>query len=547
MRKNILYILLPTYWVCFSAFSQIMTHIPSETADPFGLAVQITLPKAKHFAAGAPVVVFVPGGFDSNGLPDSGINLDDLGFIKIAFSWPGRGNIALDQKSGGVYDTRGLVCLKALRDVVLFAMNKKADKTGKKLSDWSGSIAPNPANVGMAGLSNGGNATLACAGIFADTLSSLAWIVNWESPVGDGMPGTEAGMVKSGEGGDGASNPKYNPAYDDSTGNWDLSTLAYSDTVNINKGHITIPGATLRGGLYFDINRNGVPTWGTDFIVMPVSVVALKDTMVYYSDRLRKEADNRRLFPAKLPKHIPTAQATQDFWNYRNGEKWIPSILQKIRNLMFIVVAFETDHVQSAPDHPHVLIQYEGFRGGGGRFVRLNPDKAYVETLMAKSVSGVPDNNAFKLFDHLTIRGSFLPNAPAGVPLNIGVAAAVWELADRIATSNLNPQLSDVISGVRMKAEQPVDFTLLQNYPNPFNGSTVISFKLTKPEWVDMAVFNVQGECIRVLQSGKLSEGSHEWKWDGTNHRGQAVSSGLYLCSLKTGTTRKTMKMIYNK
>lgn len=53
--------------------------------------------------------------------------------------------------------------------------------------------------------------------------------------------------------------------------------------------------------------------------------------------------------------------------------------------LMFIVEAGDRDHVQGAPDHPQVLIQYNGFLKTGARFLRLNPDKYYVEQVIGGS------------------------------------------------------------------------------------------------------------------------------------------------------------------
>ncbi|HEX9934101.1 MAG TPA: hypothetical protein VGB38_02800, partial [bacterium] len=143
--------------------AQIMTVLPSEAAGPQSLAVQILLPHTQRYPTGAPVAVRVTGGFEDNGLPSNGIGLDRQGIIQIDFSWPGKGNATLNQKSGGTYDTRGPACLKALRDVLLFAMNEKADQNGKKLSDLCQGIAPIASNAGMIGFSNGGNATLCAA------------------------------------------------------------------------------------------------------------------------------------------------------------------------------------------------------------------------------------------------------------------------------------------------------------------------------------------------------------------------------------------------
>jgi hypothetical protein len=110
-------------------------------------------------------------------------------------------------RSGGVYDDRGPNCLKVLRDIIRFAMGQTADASGKKISELVYPLIPLANNVGLVGWSNGGNATITVAGLHGREIAGLAWIVNWESPVGDGMQNVECGAnPRSGE-----LNPLVNP------------------------------------------------------------------------------------------------------------------------------------------------------------------------------------------------------------------------------------------------------------------------------------------------------------------------------------------------
>lgn len=87
-------------------------------------------------------------------------------------------------------------------------------------------------------------------------------------------------------------------------------------------------------------------------------------------------------------------------------------------------------------------------------------------------------------------------------------------------------------------------FSLKGNYPNPFNPNTSISFSIVKESPVEIAVYNIEGQKIRTLFSGKMSSGSHSAMWDGRNEKGQAVSSGVYFARLISGNTIKNHKMI---
>lgn len=512
-----------------------VTHIPSSVADPKGLAVYIIPPLAARYAEGAPVVVDVVGGFDANGLPAQPSDFVLQGFIEVHFSWPGLGivNQDIDVLSGGSFDFRGENCITALKDVILFAMGEKADKDGNEISHFTSGITPLMHNVGALSFSNGGNATLVTAGLFGDSIPTLAWLVNYESPVGDGMPGTEAGTWNS-------RNPLVNAAYDTLTGDWDLSTLAYSDTLNIMDHCLDPPGSVKRGGLYFDFNQNAIPDFGSDFILSPIKMATETDTLAFYSERVHREAVTKGIFPDPLPDHIASAEETIDFWSWRNGEKYIADVVDKIHDLMFMAVAYDKDHAQSAPDHPHVLIQYDGFLKAPSRFVRLNPDRCYVENIMGQPLPWAKDNDAFTEYDHVTIKSAVEPKGLLGLyPL---IIAAACELADRTRENNVSPQLENVLTGVHHPLPRPGSFCLFQNIPNPFNPATEIRFHAPTRERVTLTLYDTTGRRVKVIWKGIAAVGTNAVKLDASS-----LASGVYLVRLEAGPFAATRKLIVQK
>ena len=74
----------------------------------------------------------------------------------------------------------------------------------------------------------------------------------------------------------------------------------------------------------------------------------------------------------------------------------------------------------------------------------------------------------------------------------------------------------------------PTRFALNQNYPNPFNPSTTIKFSIEKTAFADIAVFDVLGRRIATLAAEELNPGFYTTTWNGTDHNGVAVSSGVY-------------------
>ncbi len=90
------------------------------------------------------------------------------------------------------------------------------------------------------------------------------------------------------------------------------------------------------------------------------------------------------------------------------------------------------------------------------------------------------------------------------------------------------------------------EFRLVQNYPNPFNPSTVIPFSLSEPADVTLKIYNIKGQLIRSLTSGKMNAGNYELKWDARDDFGQKVVSGLYLYQLNV-TSENMSKNIVRK
>ena len=83
-------------------------------------------------------------------------------------------------------------------------------------------------------------------------------------------------------------------------------------------------------------------------------------------------------------------------------------------------------------------------------------------------------------------------------------------------------------------AENPQGIILRQNYPNPFNPSTTIEFILNRPSDIQLDIYNILGQKVRMLTKGYKSAGTHLHQWDGADNNGKAVSAGIYIYTLHT-------------
>ena len=89
---------------------------------------------------------------------------------------------------------------------------------------------------------------------------------------------------------------------------------------------------------------------------------------------------------------------------------------------------------------------------------------------------------------------------------------------------------------------------LYSNYPNPFNPSTTISFSVpqTSP-FVTLEIFNIKGQKVKTLYSGKAEEGKHTVIWEGKDTNDKLVNSGIYFYKLETADNELTKKMLLLK
>jgi len=93
------------------------------------------------------------------------------------------------------------------------------------------------------------------------------------------------------------------------------------------------------------------------------------------------------------------------------------------------------------------------------------------------------------------------------------------------------------------EASLPEKFNLFQNYPNPFNLATNISFYISVKSEVNLTIYNILGEKVKIVANGVFEAGNHTLTWNGKNESGSVVASGVYFYKLNAGNNVITKKM----
>jgi len=70
---------------------------------------------------------------------------------------------------------------------------------------------------------------------------------------------------------------------------------------------------------------------------------------------------------------------------------------------------------------------------------------------------------------------------------------------------------------------------------------------LNKTSNINLTIFNVIGQKVRVLENSSKQAGTHTAKCDGRDEFDASVSTGLYFYTLSDGTSSFTRKMALMK
>ncbi len=84
-------------------------------------------------------------------------------------------------------------------------------------------------------------------------------------------------------------------------------------------------------------------------------------------------------------------------------------------------------------------------------------------------------------------------------------------------------------------------------YPNPFAAETTISFTLETNEMVRVNIYDQSGRLVNTLINNNLPAGNNEITWNGTDHSGRSLASGIYFYHIETVNQSSSGKLILTR
>lgn len=101
---------------------------------------------------------------------------------------------------------------------------------------------------------------------------------------------------------------------------------------------------------------------------------------------------------------------------------------------------------------------------------------------------------------------------------NVSTVEQIWTVA--VPVANDDEYVTPTATGLQ------------SNYPNPFKTETTISYRITYSGAVNVSVFNLKGQMIKVLKNENQKTGAYNLKWNGLDDHGKQMPSGVYFIKL---------------
>ena len=397
-------------------FQTIVTYVQSEGNGR--IAVKLKEPASPRYSTGTGIVLSVGANFTSGGASGFTFDLpiDREGIVAASLLWPGCNSRLDNAESDGTFDYGGPSCVQALSDVVLFLAGKKTDVNGKTVQQ----LLSTPVDVNDIGLYAFSHPGIAVVQLFAhhpESAKYISFFVGGENPTTPEIIASEVGHYVQKK----PSNiPVYNPFYN-YPGDYSQNGLIFDYT------HIRYQPET--GTPYYDVDKNR--TFSTGDISFAPRRETFFSKIVYSVNLLNGLLANGSLQRTSWPKNWATPEEAESWWESRSMAFQFERIANHHYQAKVLLVFAEEDHVQTAKDKPHIHQMYDGFLHIAKLpWVRLNPDRSYLETAEKKKNSLYNEHPAnIEPADWLQIE-EWAIKPP--LLITIGTLAAVIEMVDRV-------------------------------------------------------------------------------------------------------------------
>ena len=407
------------------------TYINSEGVGD--IAVMVATPQTARFPEGAGVVVVASPIFSAAGGFIRDPDLTSIGLIQVSYLWPGQTDAMTGVRSGGTFDYGGEKSNRVLRDVIRFASGLIPNNDGRYISSLI-HVTSLTNEVGLYAFSDAGIAVVNVISQYGDLFPGVQYFIGRENPTVDTLSCLEAGFIN--DTGQSVHNPFYNYPASYSSAEINLTYTNVRWDATYTDEHTDAVGRP-----YLDLDGSGNISASDYVLSWRVPIIFGKR---YYSVALTQSLlDNGALTLSTWPADLATPEEAARDWPSRQSTGRYIDLRSKMPDLEVMLVFAQDDHAQAAQDKPHIHQAFQGFRFEARLWVRLNPDRSYIQSLMPAAGEDFPDNPANTQPEDWMGGGTAYPGQ--GTAARLVPLAAVAEMADRTHYGRWDENLGQVL------------------------------------------------------------------------------------------------------
>jgi len=291
--------------------------------------------------------------------------------------------------------------------------------------------------------------------------------------------------------------------------------------------------------------NNGMKYWMTEYCVLgtagpgrDLSInTALDVTRIIHYDLTILRASAWQWWTAVSPEDYKDGLIYTDFKTNPNSQNIIESkMLWALGNFSRFIRPGSVRIDLDGADNKFGLLGSAYINSENDKLIIVLINMGYADEAMLVNVSGLDTGkyvSEFKPYltsdqsqDDLKEYSSFHVDSTYIIPAR-SIVTLIGEIADTTKSAPL------------------YNYKLFQNYPNPFNSRTKVEYYLPENGNINISVYSMTGEKIKTLINRNEDEGLNFVWWNGTNDKDQTVSSGIYLCSMHSGSKREIKKMVF--
>ena len=101
--------------------------------------------------------------------------------------------------------------------------------------------------------------------------------------------------------------------------------------------------------------------------------------------------------------------------------------------------------------------------------------------------------------------------------------------------------VSVAVGEERVRRPAPLSLTVA---PNPFRSRTTVEYALAERTMARLAIYDVSGRRVRILDAGDRDAGQRHVQWDGRSDLGERVAAGVYLIRLESGAETRVGRVV---